>query len=140
MSSTRPFLKLTHEAVLAILRAAADRAAAMGVPQCITVVDDGTNLAGFLKMDGARVLSIESSRRKAMTSAVTGAPTGGNDPALAANLAFATDGRVTNLKGGLPILIGGHLLGGIGVGSGTGDQDVEVARAGLAAIPEAQQF
>jgi uncharacterized protein GlcG (DUF336 family) len=41
---------------------------------------------------------------------------------------------MTGLPGGLPIWRGGILLGGIGIGSGTGAQDVEVAEAALAAI------
>ena len=41
---------------------------------------------------------------------------------------------MTNLPGGLPIVIEGHIVGGIGVGSGTGDQDREIAAAALAAI------
>ncbi|MEM6357813.1 MAG: heme-binding protein, partial [Pseudomonadota bacterium] len=51
-------------------------------------------------------------------------------PAIAA----ATNGGVTGLPGGLPIRIGGVLVGGIGVGSGGPDQDLEVARAALAAV------
>jgi uncharacterized protein GlcG (DUF336 family) len=36
--------------------------------------------------------------------------------------------------GGLPLIIGGELLGGVGASGGTEEQDVECARAGLAAI------
>ena len=50
----------------------------------------------------------------------------------------ATQGKVINVKGGVPIVVDGHTIGGIGVGSGTGDQDLEVAKAGLAAIPGAK--
>lgn len=49
-------------------------------------------------------------------------------------MALASGGRLTNLPGGLPIVIDGTCLGGIGVGGGTGDQDVAVARAALRAI------
>jgi uncharacterized protein GlcG (DUF336 family) len=38
---------------------------------------------------------------------------------------------MVNLKGGLPIMSEGHVIGGIGVGSGTGDQDLQVASAAL---------
>ena len=47
---------------------------------------------------------------------------------------LATDGHYTNLAGGLPIVIDGHHVGGIGVSSGSGDEDLEVARAGLSAV------
>ncbi|WP_363221704.1 heme-binding protein [Mesorhizobium sp.] len=46
----------------------------------------------------------------------------------------ASQGAVTNLPGGLPIRFGGRLAGGIGVGSGTGEQDFDVARAAVTAI------
>ncbi len=134
MNPTRPALKLTHNAALALLRHAADAAATMGVPQVIAIVDEGCNLLAFLRMDNARVLSIESAQRKAMTAATTGRPTGGMTAELETRLALATDGRMTNLKGGLPIIVDGHVVGGIGVGSGSGDQDVEIAAAALRAL------
>jgi uncharacterized protein GlcG (DUF336 family) len=49
-------------------------------------------------------------------------------------LAIASGGRLTNAEGGLPIFIEGVCVGAIGVGSGTSAQDVEVAKAALAAI------
>jgi uncharacterized protein GlcG (DUF336 family) len=47
---------------------------------------------------------------------------------------IASQGGVTHLPGGLPIRFDNELAGAIGVGSGTGDQDFEVARAALATI------
>jgi uncharacterized protein GlcG (DUF336 family) len=134
MALTRTATKLTHEAALALLRAATDHAAGMGQPQCIAVVDEGCNLLGFVRMDGARVLAIDSSRRKAETAAATGRPSGGMGPDLELKLAIATDGRMTNLKGGMPIIVEGQVIGGIGVGSGTGEQDREVAEAAIRAV------
>ncbi len=134
MTLTRPALKLTHDAAWALVRHAADAATTMGVPQVIAVVDEGCNLLALLRMDGSRVLSIGSAQAKAMTAAVTGVPTGTLSAAMEVKLGLATDGRMTNLKGGLPIILDGHLVGGIGVGSGTGDQDAEVATAALAAL------
>jgi len=52
-------------------------------------------------------------------------------PAINLKLALATDGDLVNIKGGLPIMTEGRVIGGIGVGSGTGDQDLEVANAAL---------
>jgi len=131
MSLTRPAIKLTHEGARVLMDAAVAHATAMGVPQCIAIVDEGCNLVAFTRMDGARVLSIRSSQRKAMTAATTGKPTGGLDPAIEMKLAVVTDGDMVNLKGGLPIIVDGQTVGGIGVGSGTGEQDLEVAKAAL---------
>jgi uncharacterized protein GlcG (DUF336 family) len=133
MSLTRPSLKLTHEAALMLLESARRAAEAMQVPQCISIVDEGCNLIAFLRMDGARVSSEASAKAKAMTAAVTGAPTGSLTHERAVELALAT-GAMTNLPGGLPIIIDGCLVGGIGIGSGTGDQDRMIARAALDAL------
>lgn len=134
MTMTRPAMKLTHQGALMVLTAAVDAAAAIGVPQCIAIVDEGCNLLAFVRMDGSRVLSIESATRKAMTAATTGQPTGGIAQDKALLLAEATSGRMTNLLGGLPLIAGGHIVGGIGVGSGTGEQDLEIAKVAVAAF------
>jgi glc operon protein GlcG len=140
MNATAPHLKLTHEGALALLQAAIRKAVEMKQPQCIAIVDDGCNLLAFVRMDGARVLSVESATHKAMTAASLRTPTGGLEGDLGIRLGLATGGKVVNLKGGLPIIVEGKLIGGIGVGSGTGDQDREVANAALAALPGAQTF
>ncbi len=85
-------------------------------------------------MTGARVLSLRSARAKAQTAASTGKPSVALPEAVRLAIASATEGTMTGLPGGLPIWRGGVLLGGIGIGSGTGAQDVEVAEAALAAI------
>ena len=49
-------------------------------------------------------------------------------------------GKRINLPGGLPIIVDGHVIGGIGVGSGTGEQDKQVANAALGALSGARTF
>jgi glc operon protein GlcG len=137
---TTPHLKLTHAGALQLLAAAVARATEMQQPQCIAVVDDGCNLLAFVRMDGAKVLSETSALAKARTAASSRVPTGKTAADLETRLALATGGQVTNLKGGLPIVVDGHVIGGIGVGSGTGDQDTEVANAALAGLPGAATF
>ena len=119
---------------LAIVEAAIAKAMEIQAPQCIAVVDAGGNLLAFVRMDGAKVLSQHTAVQKAVTAATTRAATGNAPDDHALKLALASGGRVTNLKGGLPIEVDGHVVGGIGVGSGTGDQDVAVAQAGIAAL------
>ena len=97
-------------------------------------------MLAFCRMDGAYVLSNDSSMKKAMTAAIYGQLTGQMDDNVAIKLAIATDGKRVNLPGGLPIIVGGHVIGGIGVGSGSGAQDLEVAKAGIAALEGAQLF
>ena len=140
MSDYVPHLKLTHEGALKMLHAGIAKALEMKQPQCITVTDDGGHLLAFVRMDGAKVLSIDSSRKKALTAASGRAPSGEANVANEIKLAFATEGKLTNLKGGLPVVVEGHVIGAIGVGSGTGEQDLEVAKAMLVALPGAKRF
>jgi uncharacterized protein GlcG (DUF336 family) len=134
MQVTHPTERLTDAALLAMLHAAAERAGAMGQPQCIVIVDPSAVELAVLRMTGSRVLSLRSARAKAQTAASTGKPSSALAEAVRVAIAVATEGAMTGLPGGLPIWRNGVLLGGIGIGSGTGDQDEEVARAALAAI------
>lgn len=140
MADTSATLKLTSDGALRALNAAIEKARSMDVPQCISIVDAGGHLLAFCRMDGAFVLSNDSSLKKAKTAAIYGQITGQMDDAIAIKLALATDGMRINLPGGVPIIVDGHVVGGIGVGSGTGAQDLEVAKAGIAAIEGAQKF
>ena len=140
MTTTKPSLKLTHEGALKALAGAVAKAEALGVPQNITIVDEGGNLLAYVRMDGAKLLSRETSLSKAITAASHRQPSSRLNPKDEVKLSLAAGQRLTNLEGGLPIIIDGHVLGAIGVGSGTGAQDVEVARAGLAAIGAEDQI
>jgi glc operon protein GlcG len=138
MADVVAFLKLTYAGAAKMLAAAVAKADSMGVPQCIAIVDNGGNLLAFARMDGAKPLSVDSATRKAISAASSRVPTGGMAEGLDIRLAIATQGKLLNVKGGLPIVVDGHTIGGIGVGSGTGDQDLEVAKAGVAALAGAK--
>ncbi len=140
MSDTIPSLKLTVEGALKLLSAAIAKAEEIGVPECISIVDAGGHLLAFARMDGAFVQSIDSSLMKAMTAASYGEPTGNIAAGIDLKLAIATQGKRINLPGGLPIIIDGHVVGGIGVGSGTGEQDRIVAEAALGALAGTKRF
>lgn len=134
MEYVQKHLRLSEQGASRILEAAVQKAESMQKPQCISIVDDGGNLLAFRRMDGAKILSIESSIRKARTAASSRAPTGNVPEGLEDRLAHATSGQLVNLKGGLPIIVDGITVGGIGVGSQTGEEDLEVAEAGINAL------
>jgi glc operon protein GlcG len=140
MIDTVPSLRLTTEGALKLLSAAITKAKEIGVPECISIVDTGGHLLAFARMDGAFVQSIDSSLMKAMTAASYGEPTGNIAAGIDLKLAIATQGKRINLPGGLPIVINGHVVGGIGVGSGTGEQDRIVAEAALGALAGTKRF
>ncbi len=93
-------------------------------------------------MDGARPASISTSQTKAVSAATFRAATGpsraaSRDPLFNLSLqAAASDsgGKITALLGGLPIVVDGQVIGAIGVAGGSGEQDLEVAKAGVAAF------
>ena len=134
MAYIRETVSLTHEGALKALSAAVEAAAGMGVPQCIFVVDVSGETLASLRMDGAKYLSMHTARAKARTAASGNAATGGMPFEFGTAAGIASQGGVTPLPGGLPIRFGGKLAGAIGVGSGTGEQDIAVGRAALNAL------
>ena len=140
MADTVASLKLTSDGAMKLLQAGIAKAKEMGVPQCIAVVDAGGQLLAFSRMDGAFALSIDTALMKAMTAASYGVPTGDIAAGIDIKLAIATQGKRINLPGGLPVIVDGHVIGAIGVGSGTGEQDKQVANAALGALAGAKRF
>jgi len=123
-----------------ILKAAREKAAAMGVKVNIAVVDDGGHLLAFNRMDGARPASGYTALTKATSAATfrqeSGSLPAGAEPNLLLSLgvpiaAAASGGTITTLKGGVPILVEGQVIGAVGVGGASGEQDAEVAKAGI---------
>ncbi len=134
LSHTRPAVALSHSGVMTALAAAVAKAEEIEVPQNVVIVDQSGETLTVFRMDGAKFTSMKTARAKAITAASINGPTGQMAPDFAITAAIATEGDVINLKGGLPIRFDGLLAGGIGIGSGTGDQDIIVAQAALAAI------
>ena len=132
-------LRLTLGGARAVLEAAEAKAREIKVPQNIAVVDDGGHLLAFARMDGAKLSSIEVALTKARAAALRRAPTGpspASEPSvlLSLGLSLATDGKLTCIRGGLPLQASGQIVGGIGVSAGTEAEDVEVAQAGVEAL------
>ena len=125
-------------AVSVALEAAIARAESIGVRINVAVADSGGNLAGFLRMPGAFLQSIDIAIDKAYTAAGFGFSTKdwmklvGHDEGM--KLGFSARPRLVVFGGGLPIRAGGALIGGIGVSGASEAQDEECARAALDAI------
>jgi glc operon protein GlcG len=137
---TRGRVQLNLAGAEAILDAAKQKAGAMGLTVNVAVVDDGGHLLAFARMDGARPASAYTAITKAMTAATfrqeTGPLSPKGEPDLLLNLslqnaAAAGGGKLTTLKGGVPVVIDGQVVGAVGVGGGSGEQDAELARAGV---------
>lgn len=133
-------LILTHQASLSMLQAAVNKAEEINQPQCIVIVDASGELLGEIKMTGAKFLSRKSAMSKALTAASIRAPSSNIPEAVRPAIGAATGGNVTGLSGGLPIIKDGICVGGIGVGSGSPEQDVQVAIAALDAVGADTKF
>ena len=139
--------KLTLAGARRIIEAAEAKAIAMGHKMNIAVVDEGGHLLSFARMDGARPASAYSAITKATSSATfrqeTGPlPKGASAPDLHLSLSLQnavseSGGKLTTLLGGIPVVLDGQVIGAVGVGGGTGEQDVEVAKAGVHSFLEA---
>jgi glc operon protein GlcG len=134
MNYLRQVRMLTDEAVQKMLDTAIRAARNAGQPQCIVIVDASGVVLSEFRMAGAKVLSMRSARAKAQTAASTRERSDMVPEAVRPLIAAATDGAMIGLPGGLPIRFGGECVGGIGVGSGTGEQDNAVAAEALAAV------
>ena len=139
---TRNHPKLTLEGARAVLAAAERRALEINVPMNIAVVDDAGFLLAFARMDGAKISSVQIAINKAESAAIRRAPTGpvmeGDQPnvLLSLGLAIGSHAHQTPIRGGILLVVDGQVVGAIGVSAGTEDQDVDVARAGAAALTQ----
>lgn len=140
---TRGRIELNLAGAESILEAARQKGAAMKLALNIAIVDEGGHLLAFARMDGARPASGYTALTKAVAAATfrqeTGPLPAKGEPNLLLSLslqstALAGGGKGTALKGGAPIVVDGQVIGAVGVGGGTGEQDLEVANAGIAAL------
>ena len=129
--------RLDLEDARSLLKGAREKATEIGVPMCIAITDESGNLVAFERMDGGKVTSITISADKAYTAAAARKATHEyNAVNVPGNLAFGihteVGGRLSSVGGGLPVIVDGEVVGGIGLSSGTPAQDMECAEAGLA--------
>ena len=129
--------RLSAAEAQSLLDAARRKADQMGVPQCIAVTDESGNLIAFERMDGGKISSIKTAIDKAFTGAaarrgthvynqlcIPGQPTFG--------IHITNSGRFSTIPGGLPVVVDDQVVGGIGISSGTAEQDLECAEAAVA--------
>ena len=103
----------------------------------IAIVDPGAHLVYFEKMDETQVGSVAVAESKAKSAALFKRPT----KIFQDRLARGGDGLlvlrlqgVVPVEGGLPIVVGGKLIGALGVSGGSSAEDEVCAEAGVAAL------
>lgn len=128
--------RLSIEDARVLTDGARKKANEIGVPMCIAIVDESGNLVSFERMNGGKVTSTYVAQDKAFTAAGAKKATHDyNAACIPGNLAFGihteVGGRLSTVGGGLPVSVDGEVVGGIGISSGTPQQDMECAQAGI---------
>jgi glc operon protein GlcG len=116
--------------------AAEEFASRKGWNVTVAIVDDGGHLLRFVRMDGTTPANAEIALQKARTSALTRHPSRVWEERIAAGRLSLLGMPVLPVQGGLPILVEGYCLGGVGVSGVMSHEDEEVAQAGISAILE----
>lgn len=131
-------IQMTLKVAETAVRAAQDKAKALGSPMTVTVVDEAGRLVLSARGDGTGFFTPETSRAKAVAAAAFKKPNK-ELAEMAAQGGFwalvptVLQGQALPTLGGTPIVSGGQVIGGIGCGGGTGQQDQECSDAGAAA-------
>ena len=130
----KPYLSLND--VKRIAAAAEAEANANKWNVTIAIVDDGGHLLWLQRLDGAAPISAQIAPAKARTAAV-----GRRESKLYEDM--INQGRVSFLsapglegllEGGVPMIVDGHVVGAVGVSGVKSNEDVQIAKAGIAAL------
>ncbi len=129
-------LELAERAV----KAALAKAGELGTSMTVSVVDEAGRLVLCARGDGAGFFTPETSRAKAVAAAAFRRPTKDMGelreaaPAFWGNVATVLEGQGLPSIGAVPITSQGQVIGAIGCGGGTGEQDHICAEAGAATV------
>ncbi len=118
-----------------IAEGATEKAEALGIKVCVSVSDAGGRLVALNRMDGAVWSSVHSSQGKALTSSafnISSRRIGAGHARLFGHQGDALD--FVYLQGAAAVFRDNVTVGSCGVAGGTGAQDEECARAGIAKI------
>jgi uncharacterized protein GlcG (DUF336 family) len=130
-------VSITADAAKKIAAAAIAEARKNNWAMAIAVVDTGGYLVYFERMPDTQLGSVEIAQEKAKSAALFRRPT----KSFQDTVAKGGDGlrmlRLTGavpVEGGIPLIVGGKLIGAIGASGGTSDEDGRTAQAGAAGL------
>lgn len=112
-----------------VIAGAKTEATANGWKISVAVVDAGGHLLSFERMDGVAPSTAHIASEKARTAAVFRAPTGGLEDKIADRPAMLVLPGAAPLKGGVPLIADGHVVGAVGISGLAPQQDHQVAEA-----------
>ncbi|MGC3962991.1 MAG: heme-binding protein [Rhodocyclaceae bacterium] len=130
-------LSLNLEDAKRVVAAAEAEARANGWAMVIAVVDAGANLVALHRMDDANIGSLAVAQSKADTAVKFRRSTKLFEDQIVAGgvgLRVLSMSEICAVEGGLPIVVDGRIVGGIGVSGAQATQDAQVAAAGAAVL------
>ena len=132
-------IDMTLEMAETAVKAAQAKARALRAPMTVTVVDESGRLVLSARGDGTGFFSTETSRAKAVAAASFKKRTAELAELVAKGgfwsiVPTVLQGQILPTLGGSPIFRSGRVIGAIGCGGGTGEQDQECSDAGAAAL------
>ena len=131
--NTKPVLTLDD--VKKIAAAAEAEALKNNWAVTISIVDDGGHLLWLQRLDGAAPVSAWIGPAKAKTAALGRRESGVYEKMVnEGRVSFLSVEPVTPLEGGVPIIVDGHFVGAVGVSGVKSSEDVQIAKAGIAAL------
>ena len=122
---------LSLDGARAVLHAAEEKAQQLAAPSSLAVVNPAGDLILFEQMSGARPIGIELAIDKARSAALFQLPTQ-TEAAINTGRPAAITAEQVQMQGGLPILVGGTVVGAVGVSGFDKDNDVAIVEAGAA--------
>lgn len=128
---------VNYEQAKKMIAGAVADARQQNLPMAIAVVDTAGQLVVFERMDNTQTASTLIAQDKAVSAAMLRRSTKVLQDGLAqggANLRFLALRYAVPIEGGLPIVVDGKIIGGIGVSGASSEQDGVVAKAGLDAM------
>jgi uncharacterized protein GlcG (DUF336 family) len=101
----------------------------------IAVIDEGGTLVYFERLDETQIASADIAIGKARTAVIYKRPTKALEDAInSGQNAILSFPNTLPREGGLPIVVDGKVVGGIGVSGGKSSEDTQVAKAGVDAL------
>ena len=102
---------------------------------CIAVLDDGGHLLHFVRMDGASPANARIAVEKGRTAAESRRSTAAWQERIRTRPELLRMPEITPVQGGLPIMVEGGCVGGVGVSGVQSHEDEQIAKAGIDALP-----
>ena len=134
--------RLTHAGARKMMATAVAKASEAGVAISCAIADAGGHLVALERMDGGRFHTLHSATTKAVCAAsnrrattAKGAVGQDLDVTHALGLALAAGPeRWTAMEGGVPVIVGGECIGGVGVSGGDWQTDLQIAQVAVESI------